>query len=158
MTEALGRPLVALSEDMRTATRHGESALDELSQLLTRIDRDRKTLRDTSQRQREGIEQLMNQLQELGETQRQLIEPLAELRKYVHGTQHDDPKLAELVERATRRASDLMSSLSELASHPGSARALSLLRPLLSPLVRRLGEMYGGDDPDSAPDGDSGGA
>ena len=142
LPEHEGKALLVLAEEVRDATARSGDALDELLGLLTLIDRDRETLRESSETARQGAVSLTEQAEAAVAAEAAAVRAHERLTEQLTRATGVDPELTRLLAQATEHARGLVTALRQLQARDATRFALRSLRPIIEPLVRLIGELY----------------
>lgn len=141
--ETVGRPLLLVSEEVRTHVNRGTTSARELTATLgdigTDVSRLHATIDQARQASTEAAQEAARVSGSTAEAERTLVELGARLREATG----NDPETMRLVAEAGEHARSLMTALTGLSGKVPRQLLLGALRPLLDPLARVLGEAPG---------------
>jgi methyl-accepting chemotaxis protein len=146
--EPIGKALVAVADELRSAIGRALEALEEHLTLVGQVERDREKLRDQVENARQSAASLAEELLRVQASQREATAALGELGQGLKRTTGTDPEVARTLAAASEHARGLIDALNVLASRPQRNLALRALRPTIRPLLRLMREL------DKSGDGD----
>lgn len=140
LSEADGRALLIVGEEIRGAATQGERALDELMSLLAQVDSDRQALCESAERLSEQQQQHAARFAELHAQQARLASELDTLVATLGDAAGTDPELARLSLAAQEQAQGLLGLLGQIRTHPGAEGALASVQGELESLWAAFGK------------------
>jgi methyl-accepting chemotaxis protein len=149
--EAAGRPLLLVSEEVRSHVNRGTTSARELTATLGDIGADVSKLHGTIDQARQASSDASQEASRVSGSTAEAERTLVELGARLREATGNDPETVRLVTEAGDHARALMTALTALRGKVPKQLLLGALRPLLDPLARVLGEAAKGSDR-SAPD------
>jgi len=144
--DAAGRAILLLSDEVRVQAQRGTDGIRELSLALSEMTRELAEVADGLASPREAAVEA-TQLAALAagssaDAERALVDIDARIRK----TTGSDPETAKAIAEASEQAQALVRSIGTLATSVPHDVLLTVVRPILEPLLRAMGEEDGDDE------------
>ncbi len=142
--EPMGRPLVAMGDEVRNLLARSIDAIEEHSTILAEVDRDRDRCLAELARLSDGARELRRELASAEEQGQIAAALLGELRVDLGEAFGTDPEAARLLASSAGQVRDLASNLLQLSERTPLAE--SALRELLGPLLSLVAARGNTDD------------
>lgn len=147
MGETPGKPLVLVSEELKSHVRRALDALGDHGTVLDLMDGERDKVRAQVEAAQQRSADLARELLAAQAAQKDVTQALDDVGDRIKHVTRTDPETARMVAEAADHARALAASLSSLTDKPHAASLLGALAPTLAPLLELLREVArSGDD------------
>jgi methyl-accepting chemotaxis protein len=144
--ETTGRPLLLVSEEVRTHVNRGTSGARELTATLGDIGADVSKLHGTIEQARLATTEASQEAARVAGSTAEAERALVELGTHLRDATGNDPETMRLVAEAGEHARSLMTALAALTGKVPRQLLLGALKPLLDPLARVLVDAPGDEE------------